>query len=544
MTEARTLEPHDTRRLLDQPLRACLEAMPDPFAAYAAVRTGPAARGPVHSPAPDAPGRADSPGGAIVDFEIVLVNDAACADLGVARERQVGNRLCALFPFIRTSGCFAIFEQVALTGVAYSEDGFALEHRYVDLRVSRLGDGVIVTWHDVTSRKQLELQLQHSNELLRAGAEELTVLMDATPATVWIATDPDCRQIRGSRLAHELLRMPHTSNLTVTPSPDAPPPPAHFTVWQDGRQLTPDELPVQRAARGEELRNFEEELVFDDGERLWLFGNAMPLRNPDGSPRGAIAAFVDISGYKRAEQELRVANDAKDQFLATISHELRTPLTAVMGYAQMLQNGAITPERQARVIDTISRNAALQLQLIDDILDVSGIIRGKLVLGRRPVDLPSVLETAITTVMPTAGRKGVAVECEIAPGTWTVIGDEGRLHQILGNVLTNGVKFTPPGGSVRAALRGAAGGVEIEISDTGIGMAAEFLPHAFDRFTQEGTGTTREHGGLGIGLHIAHYLVTCHGGTITAHSEGVGAGATFRIVLPLKADSPAMPDGA
>ena len=500
-----------TRRLLEEPLRVWIDTMLDPFAACEAIR---------------------DERGVIIDFEIVEVNDPACAALGVPRERQIGQRLCEVFPTVRASGLFDICVRVVETGVPAIEDGYERDGRFVDMRISRLGDGYLASWRDVTARAQLERDLQRSNEALRARAEELAVLMDATPATVFIATDPDCREIRGSRHAHDLLRMSPAANVTMTPGADAPPAPTHFSVYQDGARLAPNELPMQRAARGEELRNFEEEIVFDDGARLWLYGNAVPLRNADGTPRGAIAAFVDISQYKRAERELRVALEGKDQFLATISHELRTPLTAVMGYAQMLQQGVIAPGRQRHVVETISRNAALQLQLIDDILDVSGIIRGKLVLDRRPVDLTVILETAITTILPTAERKRLHVSREFAPGTWIVDGDERRLHQVFGNVLTNSVKFTPDGGRIHVALHPLGEACEVRIMDTGVGISAEFLPRVFERFTQEEAGTTREHGGLGIGLSIAHYLVTRHGGTISAHSEGPGRGSTIRVVLP------------
>ena len=485
--------------------------MLDPFGAYEAIR---------------------DEHGIVTDFEIVQVNGPACAALGVSRERQIGQRLCELFATARTSGDFAIYVRVVNTGVPFVQEGFERDGRFRDMRVSRLGDGVVASWRDVTAREQLARDHQQSNEALRARAEELAVIMDATPATVFISTDADCHEIRGSRHAHDLLRMAPTANVTMTPGTDAPPPPSHFTVWQNGVQLEPHQLPMQRAARGEELRNFEEELVFEDGERLWLYGNAVPLRNADGTPRGAIAAFVDISQYKRAEQELRVALDGKDQFLATISHELRTPLTAVMGYAQMLQNGVIAPDRQRHALDTISRNAALQLQLIDDILDVSGIVSGKLILDQQPVDLTAVIEAAITTVLPTAERKRLTVTHDLMAGEWLVDGDERRLHQVFGNILTNSVKFTPDGGSIHLTLQPLMEMIEVRITDTGIGIAADFLPRIFERFTQEEGGTTREHGGLGIGLSIAQYLVTQHGGTISAHSDGPGRGSLIRIVLP------------
>ena len=467
--------------------------------------------------------------GRIVDFTIVYVNGPGAACVGVPADEQIGRRLCELFPQVRATGYFDKYCAVVDTGVPLVEPEMERSASWWEMRVSRLGDGFLGVWRDITDRIRME-------EALRARAEELAVLMDATPAAVWIALDAECRVIHGSREAHEVLRMPAGSNLSMTPG--QAPRPTHFRVLEHGVELTPEQLPVQRAARGEEVRNFEEEVVFDGGDRVFLYGNAIPLRGPDGAPRGAISAFVDITAHKRVEEELRqaraaaeAANAAKDEFLATVSHELRTPLTAVMGYLRMLQQGAVPPERVAEVLETISRNANLQLQVIDDILDVASFTQGKLALDVARLHLQEALLDALNTVRPVAAGKGVELSHAVDVPV-TVLADARRLHQVLWNVLANAVKFTPAGGRVRVALDAVGGHAEITVADTGVGIAPEFLPRVFERFTQGTSGATREQSGLGLGLAIAHRLVTAHGGTIDASSGGKGRGATFVIRLP------------
>jgi PAS domain S-box-containing protein len=511
MSDADTPAPRTTRRLLDEPLRVCVETMVEAFGAYEAIRA------------------AD---GTIVDFEIVHVNDLACASLGFSREALIGRRLLEVFPEVGHSDSFELYTHVVNTGAPLVREGRERGGRFWDLRLSRLGDGFVASWRDVTTRKQLEIDLQRSNEALRARAEELAVLMEAMPASVWIASDPACHDVRGSRQARELLRMEATDNISATPAPHGPPAPTHFEVRHDGINLAPHQLPLQRAARGEDVRNFEEEIVFTNGERLWLYGTAMPLRRPDGTPRGAIAAFTDITEYKRIEQALRVAAEAKDQFLAMISHELRTPLNAVLGYLQMLEQGTIPEARRADALATIGRNARLQLKLIDDILDISSITRGKLSLEMQRVALEPLVNAAVHTLLPSASTKGVDLRCTIDTTGASVRADERRLCQVLDNVLSNAVKFTPAGGRIEVTLGPSNGGYAIAVRDTGIGIASEFVPHVFEKFSQEHIGSARLHGGLGLGLSIASHLVDAHGGTITAHSDGPGLGATFTINLP------------
>ena len=232
-------------------------------------------------------------------------------------------------------------------------------------------------------------------------------------------------------------------------------------------------------------------------------------------------------------QQLQSANRLKDEFLATLSHELRTPLNAVLGYARMLQSGAIAEEKVPQALDVIDRNAGALAQIVEDVLDVSRIVLGKARLRLQPTDVAAVVEDAIATVTPAADAKGLSVKQHLGHGTTTVLGDHSRLQQVVWNLLTNAVKFTPRGGSIDVRVTESASHVEIVVSDTGIGFPASFRPYLFERFRQADGGTTRPHGGLGLGLAIAQHIVEMHGGTIAAESGGEGKGAMFTVVLPL-----------
>jgi PAS domain S-box-containing protein len=227
------------------------------------------------------------------------------------------------------------------------------------------------------------------------------------------------------------------------------------------------------------------------------------------------------------------SNRLKDEFLATVSHELRTPLTAILGWSRMLQGGSLENEVAARAIEVINRNARSQAQIIDDILDVSRIITGNLYLELHPIDLAPVLEAAINVVRPTADAKGIQIEVNLEPQPTAVLADTNRLQQVFWNLLSNAVKFTPTGGKVIVDLRLVNSEVEIVVSDTGPGISPDFLPFVFDRFRQADSTSTRQHGGLGLGLAIARHLVEIHGGVISARSGGTGNGATFIVRLPL-----------
>jgi len=234
-----------------------------------------------------------------------------------------------------------------------------------------------------------------------------------------------------------------------------------------------------------------------------------------------------------AREEAERANQLKDEFLATLSHELRTPLHAIIGWAQLLKMGRLSREEQAEGIEAIERNAHAQSQLISDLLDVSRITSGKLRLDVQPVALALVVEAAVGAILPTAAAKEIRVLKQLDPSVGLVQGDPSRLQQIVWNLVNNAVKFTPERGQIQVILRRSGEQVEISVADTGRGINPEWLPRIFDRFLQADGSTTREHGGLGLGLAIAKQLVELHGGTIRAESEGYGKGATLIVNIPL-----------
>ncbi len=234
-----------------------------------------------------------------------------------------------------------------------------------------------------------------------------------------------------------------------------------------------------------------------------------------------------------ARAEAESANRAKDEFLATVSHELRTPLNAMLGWAHMLRKGLVVEEDTERALETIERNARAQAQIIDDILDVSRIITGKLRLDVRPVELAPIIEEAIFSTQPAAEAKEIDLQFSLDPGTSPVSGDPDRLQQVAWNLLANAVKFTPGGGRIEVRLCQVDSYAQLSISDTGQGIDPEFVPRVFDRFLQADSTSTRLHGGLGLGLAIVRYLVEMHGGEVSAESPGLGLGSTFTVRLPI-----------
>jgi PAS domain S-box-containing protein len=233
--------------------------------------------------------------------------------------------------------------------------------------------------------------------------------------------------------------------------------------------------------------------------------------------------------YRQAEESSRL----KDEFLATISHELRTPLSAILGWARMLRMGQLTQEDAGKALETIERNARAQAQLIDDLLDVSRIITGKLRMDVQPADPNTFIEAAVEAVRPAADAKGVRVQKIIDTGPIAIPGDPVRLQQVVWNLLSNAIKFTPRGGRVQIQSQRVNSHLEIIVSDSGQGIAADFLPHVFDRFRQADQKTSRQHGGMGLGLAIVRHLVELHGGSVRAESEGEGHGSTFTVMLPI-----------
>jgi light-regulated signal transduction histidine kinase (bacteriophytochrome)/CheY-like chemotaxis protein len=235
----------------------------------------------------------------------------------------------------------------------------------------------------------------------------------------------------------------------------------------------------------------------------------------------------------RLNEELRTSNLAKDEFLATVSHELRTPLNAMLGWLSLLEDGRLPESKRGQAMETIMRNARSQAQLVEDLLDVSRITSGKMRLDVRPVELVRVVESALESVHPMAEAKGVRLQAVLDPRAGPVMGDPQRLQQVVWNLLTNAVKFTPRGGKVQIRARRVESSVEIGVSDDGAGVAPDFLPFVFDRFRQADGAISRKHQGLGLGLSIVKHLVELHGGRVSVESAGEGKGATFNVLLPL-----------
>lgn len=270
------------------------------------------------------------------------------------------------------------------------------------------------------------------------------------------------------------------------------------------------------------------------------------LRGERGELLGYLKMTQDISDRKRLERQLEDmlaqaqtarrdaerASRSKDEFLATVSHELRTPLSAILGWAQVLERGVVDPETVRHGLVAISRNARTQAQLIEDLLDMNRIETGNLRLDLRLIELGGVIAAAIDSALPAATAKGIGLRTVFDADAGAVMGDATRLQQVVANLLNNAVKFTPAGGQVSVTLTQVGGAAQITVADTGQGIQPEFLPRLFDRFERQDGGTTRRHGGLGLGLSIVRHLVELHGGTVRAHSAGADCGATFTVTLP------------
>jgi len=318
------------------------------------------------------------------------------------------------------------------------------------------------------------------------------------------------------------------------------------------RDIHPDdrEYVTQALARTVEQsaeHDIEYRITLPDGAIRWVEGKGEVIRDDSGKAVRLTGVCMDVSERKLAEgererllareQEARAeaeaANRAKDEFLALVSHELRTPLNSIVGWVDIL---LANPDRNdahiARALEVIKRNAGLQARIIEDILDVSRIVTGKLQLDSRPVELPAIIQAAIAAVQLAADEKQVRLRQVLDRSTGPVSGDPHRLQQIVWNLLSNAIKFTPAGGEVEISLKRTDCNAQVTVSDDGEGIRAEFLPRIFDRFSQADSSTTRRYGGLGLGLAIVRHLVELHGGKVEAYSAGAKLGAVFTVTLP------------
>lgn len=378
-------------------------------------------------------------------------------------------------------------------------------------------------------------QGQQAEEALRESEARFRVMADTAPVLIWMA-GPD--------------KLCDYFNQTWLDFTGRTPEQEFGSGWLEG--IHPEDLQqfwqtYINAFDAHRTFTMEYRLRRFDGEYRWILDTGVPRFVPDGGFVGYIGSAIDITERKQAEQEreefltreqaarteAETANRMKDEFLATLSHELRTPLNAMLGWTQLLRTRKLDQVTYARALETVDRNTRSLASLIEDVLDVSRIIRGQLRLNVRPVQLVSVVEAAIDAVCPAAEAKAIRLQSVLDPATGPVAGDSDRLQQIVWNLLSNAIKFTPKEGRVQVLLEQINSHVELTVSDTGKGISAEFLPYVFERFRQADSTTTRTHSGLGLGLAIVRHLVELHGGTVHAESSGEGQGAMFIVKLPL-----------
>ena len=381
----------------------------------------------------------------------------------------------------------------------------------------------------------------------RQIAEDLQTVMTVMPAGIGIAHDPECARITGNPYFGQMVGLPPGTNMSKNATSGTA---RSYRVMRGGQEVPPSQLPMQVAAREQRtVLDWEADIVRNDGTVITTLGNAAPLLDAQKRVRGSVGSFLDITERRGAEMErerllareqsaraeAEAAIRSKDEFLATLSHELRTPLNAVLGWLRLLRSGKLTPARQEHALETIERNAAAELMLVEDLLDLSGVTTGRLQLDIRPVDLPAMAESALDAMRPSAQAKRIDLRLHAQPALRPCAGDARRLQQVFLNLISNAVKFTPEGGSVEVTLGYAGDTAQITVTDTGRGISPEFLPHVFDRFRQEDTSATRQHAGVGLGLAIVRHLVELHAGSVTVESRGRGLGARFVVTLPLVA---------
>jgi PAS domain S-box-containing protein len=396
--------------------------------------------------------------------------------------------------------------------------------------------GVVLVFRDVTERRENALNRERA-----AGERRWRELAESLPQIVWTCrADGACDYLSPQWLTYTGVGLAEQLGYGWL---DA--------VHPDDRDLTMSRWRAAVAATAP--FRAEHRLRRHDGTYRWMDARAVPLADADGTVRW-FGTSTDVTEPKEADadrerllrdadraradaEEARAlavsANVAKDQFLAVLSHELRSPLNAMMAWLGLLKRGALQGGDLTRAVTTIERNVRLQAQLIDDLLDVSRIVSGKLSLESQRVDLGAVVQTAVEDARQAAVAKRVALEADITLLDHAVVGDSQRLRQVVSNLLTNAIKFTPSGGWIGVTMHERDGQALIEVRDTGTGIAPDFLPHVFDRFRQADETSTRTHGGLGLGLSIVRHLVELHGGTVGVTSDGPGRGACFQVRLPM-----------
>lgn len=558
------LENTNLRRQLvkmERKFRTSLENMLDCFGIYTSVRDNT---------------------GQIVDFQAEYVNAAACEIKTLrTRDNQVGIQHC-LMPITGEKRLFDEYCRVVETGIPLSKEVLIYDDtenrqkliKCFDIRVTKLEDGFVATWRDITERKQNE-------EILR---QQLLIqrIADTTPGLLYLYDLIEKKNIYVNGQVAKFLG--YTAEEINAMGSELFSPLVHPG---DLAVLADNQKKFSSAVNGEVIES-EYRMKHLNGEWRWFCSREIVFsRASDGLPHQILGTAIDITERKRLEEErvrilaleqaareqAEAANRSKDEFLAILSHELRSPLTVILAWVNLLQIQRFDRTMMLQALAKIERHAELLARLIEDLLDISRLVHGKLQLNFAPVQLQSAIEAAIELVSSSAEAKNIQIISNLDASVGLVMGDGNRLQQVVWNLLSNAVKFTPSGGRIEISLSrtnsevtqkqvnkqaGENGGnylekfphspslvqtyAQIRVSDTGKGISLEFLPYVFDRFRQADSTRKRCHEGLGIGLAIAQHLVEMHGGTIEATSLGEGEGATFTVKLPLQQANSSTPE--
>ena len=376
--------------------------------------------------------------------------------------------------------------------------------------------GAVMVFHDITERRAVERDLQRLASIVASSDDAIVGKTVEGIITSWNA---GAERIFGYPAA-EVIGRP-------------------ITLLFPADRAAEEAMFLEAIARGEQIAHFETIRIRKDGRRISVSVTLSPIRDEDGAVVGVSKIARDITeevelraregaAYRQAAE----ANRVKDEFLATLSHELRTPLGSIFGWIRMLQAGHLDADRTRHALTVMERNCRAQMALISDLLDMSRVVTGRIRLDLRSVDLAEVVRTALDGARPTALAKSIEIVFQPSADVPRVAADPERMQQVVWNLVSNAVKFTDTGGRVEVRVERANGGARLRVTDTGIGIAPDLLPHIFDAFRQADSSATRSHGGLGLGLAIVRQLVELHGGAVAATSEGLGRGTTFTVTLP------------
>ncbi|MBE9225910.1 PAS domain-containing protein [Phormidium sp. LEGE 05292] len=487
-----------------------------------------------------------------------FVNTAHQEVVGRSEAELIGKPMKEIFPELQGQGFFEALDEVHQTGITFEGNEMpAVYDRYHDGTIyqgffncvyqplwNAAGEIEGILLHGVEVTEQV-LARQRTEELLKQLESErglLEAVLQQMPGGVIIAEAPSGKLILGNKQVEQIWRKQFVPSDNVEQYDRYP------GFHPDGKLYQAEEWPLARSlTTGEIVTGEEIKILRGDGSYGFIEVSSAPICDRTGKIVAGVVTFHDITDRKQAEkereqilareqaarEEAEAANRTKDEFLAVLSHELRSPLNPILGWAKLLRTRQFNQTKTAQALETIERNAKLQAQLVEDLLDVSRILSGKLSLNIAPVNLINVIEAAIETVRLAATAKSIQIDTNFSPNVGLVTGDANRLQQVIWNLLSNAVKFTQIGGKVEVKLEEVNQQAQIQVIDNGKGINPEFLPFVFDYFRQADSSTTRKFGGLGLGLAIVRQVIELHGGTVLAASKGEGKGATFTVKLPL-----------